>query len=455
MREPLDRTQNPPLEDNPLNSSYGAERHRSGARRIALLLFLAILLGCAGIYTAIELRPSIGAGLAGRARDLFGPSAVARVEGVFFRLQDALNRWQYASGARQAEAPWETSGSPVGLTPSPQASRIEAVLPSESEPPAPGAPAATETPLPGEQGTPQEQFQEETASPRPTPTPSVWQLSDLVPFGSLEGEGRWQPYLTDSAGNVVAARTFLQPDPERPYTVVAVVAFDLNRTRLHFKLGFNEPAAPDGPRGDGLIPGEYRQEGVLLAAFNGGFRAANGSFGAMSDGITALPPRDELATIGIYRDGELRIGDWGEEITDSPDLLAWRQNARLILQDGGVSPRVYNDSITDWGASISNQIVTRRSGIGLDRQAKTLYYFAGPSLSMPALADAMLAAGVHDGMLLDINHFWVHFTAIRFADGQPVAEPLLPDDMIDQVDRYLGPSPADFFYITAREDEGP
>jgi hypothetical protein len=52
-------------------------------------------------------------------------------------------------------------------------------------------------------------------------------------------------------------------------------------------------------------------------------------------------------------------------------------------------------------------------------------------------------------MLLDINHFWVHFTAIHAADGGLAAEPLLPGDMIDHVDRYLGPSPADFFYITA------
>jgi hypothetical protein len=110
---------------------------------------------------------------------------------------------------------------------------------------------------------------------------------------------------------------------------------------------------------------------------------------------------------------------------------------------------VYNNSITDWGASISNQIVTRRSGLGLNQGGKTLYYFAGPSLSMPVLADTMIASGVHDGMLLDINHFWVHFTAIHPQDGQLVAEPLLPKDMIDHIDRYLGPSPADFFYITA------
>jgi hypothetical protein len=271
----------------------------------------------------------------------------------------------------------------------------------------------------------------------------------------MEGEGVWLPYLYDREGHLVAARTFLQPDPERPYTIVAVVAFDLTRTRLHFVLGFNEPSLPDGPRGDGLIPEKHRKAGVLLAAFNGGFRAANGQFGAMANGIEALPPKSEFATVGIYRSGEVRIGTWGEEIYDTPELEAWRQNCRLIIQDGAISPRVYNNSITDWGASISNQIVTRRSSLGLDREAETLYYFAGPSLSMPVLADAMLTAGVHQGMLLDINHFWVHFTAIRSEEGELVAEPLLPDDMKDHIDRYLGPSPADFFYITTRDSQQP
>jgi hypothetical protein len=266
----------------------------------------------------------------------------------------------------------------------------------------------------------------------------------------MEGEGVWLPYLYDRDGHVVATRTFLQPDPERPYAIVAVVAVDLTRARLHFVLGFDEPSLPDGPTGDGLIAEEHRETGILLAAFNGGFRAANGQFGAMADGLVALPPKSEMATVGIYRSGDVRIGSWGEDIDDTHDLQAWRQNCPLIIQAGEISPRVHNDSIVDWGGSISSEIVTWRSSLGLDREGKTLYYFAGPSMSMPALADAMLAAGVQNGMLLDINNFWVHFTAIQSEDGKLVAEPLLPDDMKDQIDRYLSPSPVDFFYITAK-----
>jgi hypothetical protein len=289
----------------------------------------------------------------------------------------------------------------------------------------------------------------QTALPSLTPTQEVWRPADLAPFGELAGEGAWEPYLYDAAGQVVAMRTFLQPDPERPYAIVAVVAIDLTRTQLHFVLGFNDPGLPGGPRGDGLIPEPDRSGGRLLAAFNGGFRTANGGFGAMADGVEALPPIAGMATVGIYRDGSVRIGEWGQEIAADPELVAWRQDCPLVIRDGEVSERVYNDSIVDWGGTISNSIVARRSGLGLDAVGETLYYFAGPSLNMPALAAAMRAAEVDAGMLLDINHFWVHFTA--FYDGEAgdlLAAALLPEEMIDQVDRYLKASAVDFFYVT-------
>ena len=406
-------------------------------KRIAVSIGLTVLIACLGTVAVVECWPSLGARIAAQMRAVVGPRPVAHLEELVFQLQDRITFWQYQSGIEQARAPWERSVTPAGT-------RI-----AETSTPSPAATATpdTENQTQGNEGQPTPTFVP------PTATPTAWQLPDLEPFGEMEGEGVWQPYLHDRDGRAVAARTFLQPDPERPYAIVAVVAFDMTRTGLHFVLGFNEPSLPGGPTGDGLIAEEHRRADVLLAAFNGGFRAANGSFGAMADGVEALPPKEGFATVGIYRDGAVRIGNWGEEITASPDLVAWRQNCRLILQDGAISERVYNDSITDWGASISNQIVTRRSALGLDRDAETLYYFAGPSLSMPVLADAMQTAGVADGMLLDINHFWVHFTAIKSRDGDLVAVPLLPEEMFDQVDRYLNASPADFFYVTLLDED--
>jgi hypothetical protein len=274
-------------------------------------------------------------------------------------------------------------------------------------------------------------------------------LPAIDPLGSLPGEGEWAVYLYDQHGDTVAFRTYLQPDPRRSYTVVAVVATDLTRSRLHFVLGTHEPALPGGPRGDGWIREADRRGGRLLAAFNGAFRAANGGFGAMADGRVALPPMEGMATVAIYRGGEVRIGSWGEQIVDAPDLVAWRQNCRLIIDGGQISPLVYNDSIVDWGGTIENEIVTWRSALGLGNGRNVLYYFAGPALSMTALAEAMHAAGVEHGMLLDINSYWVVFTAIHESGDGLIAEPLIPDRMTADVDRYLRQSPRDFFYLTS------
>ncbi len=426
-------------------------------RRILVLSLIALFLSCVGTMGIAEIWPYFGAQVADQVREVFGARVVAGLETIVFQIQDTLKGWWYQLSPKEPESPWKSTEVQLEAAPFSLVMNVEASL---TPLPTKCLSSPTAIPIFPSGSTAQTaltgfQHQVTTSSPTPTQSPYHWQLSNLVPYGSLDGEGVWQPYLYDLEGHLVAQRTFLQPDPERPYTVVAVVAFDLNRTRLHFVLGFNEPSTPDGPRGEGLVPGVNRQPGILLAAFNGGFRAANGHFGAMADGIIALPPKDDFATIAIYQNGEVRIGNWGEEISESPNLLAWRQNCRLVVQDGAISTRVYSNSVTDWGASISNQIVTRRSGLGLNQTGEVLYYFAGSSLSMPILADTMLAVGVHDGMLLDINHFWVHFTAIRDIEGELVAEPLLPDDMIDHIDRYLNPSPVDFFYITALENQQP
>jgi hypothetical protein len=262
----------------------------------------------------------------------------------------------------------------------------------------------------------------------------------------------WSAYLQDVAGQTVAFRTFLQPDAERPFTVVGVVAFDLSRTRLHFVLGTEEPAVPDGPRGDGRIPADDLAAGVLLAAFNGGFQATHGSYGAMAGGVVALPPLDGLGTVAIYDDGQVRIGEWGQDIGASPQLAAWRQNAPLVVKNGQMTAAAQRNSIVDWSGSIDGAVVTWRSGLGLSGDGRTLYYFAGPSLNMPALGRAMMAAGVAQGMLLDINPSWVLFSAMRAGTEGLAAEPLLAE-MPTQPDRFLRAYSRDFFYVTALERE--
>lgn len=409
---------------------------------MVLLLFTAVAIG----IFILTLFPQIGAKAAKPLRAIIGNEGVGRLETIYFALQDTARQTQYQAGLAQVSAPWEVTAVPLPtltatsshtptLLPTPTATNAQAATSTPDA--APTTPTATATPVP---------------SATVTPSPTPWTLPPLTPLGTLAGEGIWQSYLFNPVGEVVAVRTFLQPDPARPYALAAIVAFDLRQTRLHYVLGSEEPALPDGPRGYGLMNTDHKAPGYLLATFSGGFMASHGAYGAMADGLTVLPAKDGYATITIGEgDGRLQIGEWGNDISANGNYQSWRQNARLITQSGQITDRVYNGSAATWGSSINGDVVTWRSALGLSADGQILYFAAGPSLSMPALAEAMQTAGAYNSLLLDINETWVHFAAIR-ADGETLAaEPLLPEGMSTNPDRYLKQSPRDFFYVTIRD----
>jgi hypothetical protein len=151
----------------------------------------------------------------------------------------------------------------------------------------------------------------------------------------------------------------------------------------------------------------------------------------------------------IYADGRVELDECGAQTLASPEVLAWRQNGPLVVQGGRINPRIYNNSPKDWGYTVDDVSPTLRSGLALNADGKTLYYLAGPRLTMEALALSMLSAGAANGIQLDINNYWVHFVAIRQGEDGFAPEALLPEFMTENLDRYLYPYTRDFFYITA------
>ncbi len=391
------------------------------ALKTLLVMGALTLVSVSAMIALISAQPSLAAQGADVLRDLIGNEPVAQLESIVFTAHDTMQQREYDLGMEKPAAPWSAADALPNLTPMPTftATSIAANPQRASD-----------------------------SAPAPARLPSAWQLSPVTHLGTLQGEGIWSPYLRSRFGQAIAYRTFLQPDPARPYSLIAVVAFDLSQTRLHYVLGSEEPSVSGGPKGTGKIAADDRDNGSLLAAFNGGFKATHGHFGAMQNGLVALPALNGFAAVALYDDGRVRIGEWGKDILPSKNIVAWRENARLIIQNGQVSPRVAVDALSDWGGTISGSVVTWRSALGLGVDNRVLYYFAGPNLSMPTLARAMLAAGVQQGLLLDINASWVHFTAIRDVSGKLSADPLLPD-MKSSVDRYLRTSQRDFFYITS------
>lgn len=404
---------------------------------IAFGAFLVLVLL---VFIGIQTWPAFGAQGADFLRGVIGDKAVAGLEMDFNQAQDTIQKLKYQSGLEKPVAPW-------------------AILPTTTQT---LVPMTTLTPAGA--NTPEIQSSQAfqttptpTAStllePTFTPMPITWPPVALAVHGTAPGEGVWSAYIQDSQGYTVAYRTFLQPDPTRPYTLVAVVAIDLTRTRLHFVLGTIEPASPiatpDAATRNGAIPAPDRVANVLLAAFNGGFKARHGEFGAMADGITALPPKDGMGTVAIYKSGRVSLGEWGAGMVMTPDMVAFRQNGPLVIQQGRINPRIYDNSPQDWGYTVNDVSPTVRSGIGLSLDEKTLFYFCGSSLSMEALAQAMQASGAWNAIQLDINNYWTLFVKFQPSGSKLIPEPLLPQLMIANVDRYLWNYSRDYFYITS------
>ncbi|MGA2488598.1 MAG: phosphodiester glycosidase family protein [Anaerolineales bacterium] len=391
---------------------------------LGLLISTAILLALAA-FIATTLWPDIGACTVDLAREVLGDKIVSGVENFVLNSEDKLKQLQYGLIKTTPVAPWQAN-SPASSTPQST----------------PTAETATSPAIP---------IPISTITAIPIPTPTGYLQENVPPLGTIPGEGHWTPYLWNAAGNVVAYRTFLEPDTTRPYASVAVVAFNLQATRLHFVPGYEEPKSSVFISRPARIPASDMIPGKILAAFNGGFKAEHGHFGVMVDGVILIPPRDGFGTVAMYNDGKVALGAWGKDITASPHLVAWRQNGPLIIQDGQINPHT---AVTDpqvWGYTTDGSTATGRSALGISPDGKVLYYAVGFDLTLPVLARAVQDAGAYQAIQLDINNFYTHFEAFTLESNGKLTVVTLLDQMKGPGDhRYLTINKRDFFYVTAK-----
>jgi hypothetical protein len=387
---------------------------------LILLMLLAVIA-----YAATNIWPAMGAGAVDLARGVFGDRFVSSAENFVLSSEDQLKQIQYTLLKTTPTAPWQTNSLPA----TPQ----------------------SDSPL-----------SNNTAAPTPVPSTSNstpvlnlsqpgWPPVNVAALGNTPGEGRWTAYLRNANGNVEAYRTFLEPDPQRPYASVALVAFNLQTTRLHFVLGYEEPVSSVYISRPARISASDMVPGKILAAFNGGFKAQHGHFGVMLNGVTLIPPRDGFGTVAIYDDGTVRLGAWGTDITPSQHMVAWRQNGPLIIQNGQINPHT---AVTDpkvWGYTTDGTTATGRSAVGISQDGSILYYAVGFNLTLPALARAVQDAGAYQAIQLDINNFYTHFEAFTSGSNNSLMAVPLLDQMKGPGDqRYLTINKRDFFYVTTK-----
>ena len=375
-----------------------------------------VMIVLVGVLLITQLNSTLGAQSGDLLRAILGPRATAQIEAWYLDLQDAGAQLRYHVFGQPSTTPWRTSATPVPTSSStssssPPASHRTHVILSM---PLPAMPTVIQPALPGE---------------------GVWDVTGVP-----------QPLTTGLPP--IVAKAFLRPDPIRPYALVTLLQFDLRFVTLHMVAGISQPGGPLGMAGPGVIPPNDQQGNTLVAAFNGGFKYADGQFGMMVDGTVYVPPQMGAATIAVTKDGHTILGAWGsipQLTSQNLNLLAWRQNDALLIANGQINP-LTNDGAA-WGGTVLNSAYTWRSGIGLTAHG-TLIYAGGNSLSAATLGQALLAAGAVNAMQTDINPNWVRaFLYQRDASGALQISKLNPGMQGTGFEYFQGDQ-RDFFYIT-------
>lgn len=267
-------------------------------------------------------------------------------------------------------------------------------------------------------------------------------LSPIV-TPALPGEGIFKTVV--SVGSAPAIRVaYLRPDQLHTSYLsgIAIMKSSLLRFALH--PGFNEPGKLSNYRTlDHISPTALNG---LFATFNSGFKIKDSMGGYFSEGFTAKPLVEGIASFVIYADGHADIGTWGRDFRMSSSVESVRQNLSLLVNNGRVNPQLDTDSFKKWGLTVKNAYYVWRSGVGVTSTGD-IVYVAGNALSVKSLANLLQIAGATRAMELDINPSWVSYMWYP-QDSNPLPQKLLPFKR--PANRFLSPSSRDFFSVYQR-----
>jgi hypothetical protein len=201
-------------------------------------------------------------------------------------------------------------------------------------------------------------------------------------------------------------------------SVITIATFS-GPVRYVLHNGSQDPGPLAGPVTAGpRISGPDRA--LLLAAFNGGFKMSSLAGGYEQEGHVARPIRNGLASLVIDRNGQARIGVWGQDVpVPGESVYSVRQNLWLLVAGG--QPTGESALWWRWGGTVGHVEYVARSALGQNAAGELMY--AASMRTTPAdLAQALIKSGAQTAMELDINPEWVQFDAARAAGGPLRAE---------------------------------
>jgi len=280
---------------------------------------------------------------------------------------------------------------------------------------------------------------------RPAFVPDVPGTLTSLAGKPITGEGQWR-VVEKVNGEPAILTTFLRDATYTSY-VNGIASIDQRLVRFYLRPGYEDPGygnwkAPfDVPSGS---------RAGLLATFNGGFKISNAEGGFYLNGVHYDALVNGAASIVYYKNGTIKIGEWGRDFTMNPSIAGVRQNLKLLVDRGKISPDLNQDIETNFGATLGGGYYVWRSGLGITGDGRIVYVY-GPALDVQDLAELLRRAGAVEGMQMDINPAWMKFDYYQ-ADGHPsdpTPVPLLPAQEPSPYS-YYDPSTRDFTAVYAR-----
>jgi Phosphodiester glycosidase len=269
-------------------------------------------------------------------------------------------------------------------------------------------------------------------------------LASFISPGRIVWRGVGRPVQGQHAVYVTSMRM-----PDGPY--VAGIAW-MNTHLLSARLysGSLSPGGVGWHYSAPVTPGAAR---TLVAAFNGGFLMKDSFGGYLSEGRLVAPLRRGAASLVIYRNGDATVGMWGRDVNRTANVVAVRQNLRLLVDNGRVVTGLHANDVSAWGMSLNNVVNDWRSGLGVTASGD-LVYVSGP-INIVDLANTLVRAGAVRAMVLDMNPLWPVFATYSPSSPTGLAAPgngtTLLANMIQTPARFFQPTYSrDFITMSAR-----
>ena len=264
----------------------------------------------------------------------------------------------------------------------------------------------------------------------------------------LAGEGQWR-VLETIKGRPAILSTFLRQSATYSSYVSAIVSLNQRLVGFYLHPGAEDPGGSNwGPNTEPWIPPGKRT--ALVATFNSGFKLDASRGGFYLNGKYHGSLQAGAASVVYYKDGTVKIGQWGRDVQMTSEVTGVRQNLKLIVDGGQVPSAVDSNVETNWGLTLGGKYYVWRSGVGMTRDGRIIFVY-GPALTVRQLATLLQHAGAVEGMQLDINPFWTSFEYYQASGSpsNPAPVNLLPNQQ-GPASRYYSVYSRDFTAVYAR-----